>query len=200
MSENRYALAGWLSIAGAILFVVSIVVGILQAVIAGKAFGYHGPVVGPADAVSILFTAFAVYALIMFRRLLHERYEYHGVDTLITLAIVWSIVFQVGAVMLGLFMMVFGIQKDIVVLILSLGFLSVAMLSIGIIDILMSIKLLQARVGFGDLIKVFAYVGLASGILEVSILLSPLALLVVPASFVLLGMILLRDNQPTEFV
>ena len=48
MPENRYAMAGWLSIVGAVLFVASFVVGIIEAVIAGKAFGYHGPVVGPA--------------------------------------------------------------------------------------------------------------------------------------------------------
>ena len=49
MKEQRYAAAGWLSIVGAVLFSISFVVGIGQAVIAGKAFGYHGPVIGPSE-------------------------------------------------------------------------------------------------------------------------------------------------------
>jgi len=200
MSENRYALAGWLSIVGAALFVASFVVGIVQAVIAGKAFGYHGPVVGPADFLSVLFTCFAIYALVMFRRMLHERYDFHGIDTLISLAIAWSILFQAGALALGLFMIVLGIGEELIGIVLLVGFMSVAMISVGIIDILMSVKLLQAKAGFNDLIKVFAYVGIASGVLEVSVLLSPFALLLVPASFVILGMILIKSDQTADFV
>jgi len=200
MSENRYALAGWLSITAAVLFVTSFVVGIMEAVIAGRAFGYHGPVIGPADFLTVLFTCFAVYALIMFRRLLHERYNFHGVDTLITLSIAWSIVFQICALFLGLLFMVLGIGESLPGLILLLGFMSIAMIAAGIIDILISVKLLQAKAGFSDLIKVYAYVCLVAGILAASVLLSPFALLIVPASFVILGMILIKGDETTDFV
>jgi hypothetical protein len=200
MSENRYSLAGWLSITAAVLFVTSFVVGIMEAVIAGRAFGYHGPVVGPADFLAVLFTCFAVYALIMFRRLLHERYNFHGVDTLITLSIIWSIVFQISALFLGLLFMVLGIGESLPGLILLLGFMSIAMIAAGIIDILISVKLLQAKAGFSDLIKVYAYVCLVAGILAASVLLSPFALLIVPASFVILGMILIKGDETADFV
>jgi len=200
MKEQRYAAAGWLSIVGAVLFSISFVVGIGQAVIAGKAFGYHGPVIGPSDLLGLVFSGIAIYALVMFRRLLNERFAFHGIDSLITLSIIWTIVFQVILLGMTTVLVVLGFGEELWVAILLMAFVAVFMLTIGVIDILMGIKLLQAKQELNDLIAVFAYVSLASGILEASILLSPLAVVFVPITFILLGLILLKGDERAEFV
>jgi hypothetical protein len=200
MNEPRYSTAGWLSIVGAVLFSVSFVVGIVQAVIAGKAFGYSGPVIGPSDAIGIVFSVIGVYVLIMFRRLLNDRFAFHGIDALITFSIAWTILFQLGMLALKIYTVVFGLGEVLVVQLLNLGVVALFMLTIGIIDILMGVKLLQARQELSELIAVFAYVCLASGILEASILLSPLAVVFVPVTFILIGMILLKGDERAEFV
>ncbi len=199
-NERRYAMAGWMSIVGAVLFSISFVVGILQAVIAGKAFGYHGPVIGPSDVLGLMFSAIAVYALVMFRRLLNERFAFRGIDGLIALSIIWTITFQIGLLGLKMLTVILGVGEELWVGILNLAIVALFMLTIGIIDILMGVKLLQSKQELNELITVFAYISLASGILEASVLLSPLAVIFVPISFILVGLILLKGNERPEFV
>ena len=200
MNEQRYAMAGWMSIVGAVLFSISFVVGILQAIIAGKAFGYHGPVIGPSDVLALMFSAIAVYALIMFRRLLNERYAFRGIDGLITFSIIWTIAFQLILLGIKILVMLSGLGEELWVGIINLGIVALFMLTIGIIDILIGVKLLQAKQELNELITILAYVSLVSGILEASVLLSPLAVVFVPISFILIGLILLKGNERAEFV
>ncbi len=78
-------------------------------------------------------------------------------------------------------------------LVISFALMSIFMLSIGIIDILTGVRLMQSRTEFSELLRVFAVLNIVAGILEVSVILSPLALLIVPMNFVILGLILLRE-------
>ncbi len=200
MEENRYRLAGWMSIVAALLFPAIFVTGIVQTVIADRALGYSGPTLGPADGLSILFTIIGIYVLIVFRRFLHERYEFHDLDMLITLSIVWSILMQVvGLAIDGLMILAWPVNET-AYLVISLGFIGIFMLSIGVIDILIGVRLMQSKREFSELLRVFAIISIVSGILEVAIILSPLALLLVPVNFVILGLILLREKTETEFV
>lgn len=200
MNEQRYAAAGWLSIVGAILFSISFVVAIAQAIIAGAAFGYKGPVIGPSDVIGLIFSAIAIYALVMFRRLLNERYAFHGIDALITLSIIWTVTFQIGLLVLKVFTFVLGLEEVLWVRLANLAVVALFMLMVGIIDILIGVKLLQGKQELNDLISIFAYVSLASGILEASVLLSPLAVIFVPITFVLIGLILIKGDERAEFV
>jgi hypothetical protein len=74
------------------------------------------------------------------------------------------------------------------------------MIGVGVIDILIAVKLLRVKERFTELIRVYAYITMIAGILEVSVLLSPLALILVPVSSILVGMIFLRDQEGVEFV
>ncbi len=200
MDENRYRLGGWLSIVAALLFPAIFVTGIVQAIIAERALGYSGPQLGPADGLSIFFTAIGVYVLIVFRRFLHERYDYHGIDLLITLSIVWSILMQViGLGLDGLMLLSWPVNQT-AYLVISIVFMSIFMLSIGVIDILTGVRLMQSRTEFSELLRVFAVLNIVAGVLEVSVILSPLALLIVPVNFVILGLILIREKSEAEFV
>lgn len=200
MHENRFSLAGWLALVAAVIFPVSFVLGILESAVADKAFGYDGPVLGPSDGVSVIFTILAIYVLVVFRRFLHDRYQFHGIDGLITLSILWSILFELTSLAIGALAMIAWPVDEGITLVMTLSILGMFMLAVGIIDLLIGIRLLQAKQQFSEMVRVFAVLTLLSGIFEVSLLLSPLALLLVPVHFVLLGLILLREREEAEFV
>lgn len=199
MDENRYQLAGWLAITQAILFPLAFVISIAQGVIGIAAFGYRGPVFGPSDLLFIIFTGISVYTLTMFRRFLNERYNYHGVDTLILLAICWGIVFQISSLALRIWVVTIWPVSETALNIVYLTFFAVSMIAAGIIDILIAVKLVQIRQSVNELVRAFTYITMASGLAEVSVVLSPIALFLVPVSCVILGLIFFKKEE-VEFV
>jgi len=74
------------------------------------------------------------------------------------------------------------------------------MVTIGIVDILIAVKLLKIKETFSEYIRGFAYISMAAGICEVTVLLSPLALILIPVSAIVLALIFLRDQEAIEFV
>lgn len=199
MDENRYQLAGWLAITQAILFPLAFVISIAQGLIGGAAFGYRGPTFGPSDLLFIAFTAMSVYTLLMFRNLLNERYNYHDVDTLILLAICWGIVFQISSLALRVWVVTIWPVSETALSVIYLVFFAVTMITAGIIDILIAVKLLQIRQKLNEMIRAFTYITLVSGLAEVSFVLAPVALLLAPVSCVILGLIFFRKEE-VEFV
>jgi hypothetical protein len=200
MEGNRYAMAGWLAIANAVIFPLAFIIGIIQGIIGAAALGYKGPTVGPSDLLFILFTIFGVYVVYMFRNLLHERYDYHGIDTLITLSIWWMIIFQVASIALKIGTIVAWPVSDIILAAVYLTFMTAAMITGGVIDILIAIKLFQIKDSLNDLLKAYTYIIMISGALQASVILSPLALLLLPVSMVIIGMIFLKDKEEVDFV
>lgn len=200
MLENRFALAGWLSLVAAIIFPVSFVLGVLETAVLDEAFGYEGPIVGPSDGISVIFVLLTVYVLVMFRRYLHERYDYRGIDGLISLSIAWNIIFEVSSLVAGAFLMLVWPIHEGSVIVAGLGVLGLFMLTAGIINLLIGLRLLQSREDFSELLRVYGVLMLLAGIFQVSLLLSPLALFLVPVLHVLLCLILLREKTEAEFV
>ena len=200
MPENRYSLAGGLAIAQAVLFPLAFGMSIFQSIIGKAAFRYHGPVIGPSDLLFIIFTGIGVYVLLMFRKLLNERYNYHGIDTLIIISIWWSILFQISSLGMKAWAIALGLEPRLTLVLIYLSFFTVAMLTIGIVDILIAVRLLKIKDKLNDLLRAFAYITIIAGILEASIVLSPLALILVPVTCVILGMVFLREKEQAEFV
>lgn len=198
-TSNRYLLAGWMSIIAAVLFPLQFIVGIVQGIIGARAFHIKGPIVGPADLLGLISTALAVYVIIMFRQLLHERFRYHGVDLLITISIWWLIGFQVLGLMLKTMLLLTNLP-ELMQIVMMLGLFSVAMVTVGIVDIMIAVRLLKLREQMSDLLAAYVYLTLAAGILEVTILLSPLALILVPITSIILGVVFLREKEEAEFV
>lgn len=198
MDYNRYSFAGWLAITQAVLFLLAFGMSIIQKVLGLGSNPFPAPSeFGPSEMLFVLFTAFAVYTIYMFRHLLNERYNFHGIDTLITISICWSILFQIGSLFIQRMGTVLDPQSETIV---GLVFISFFMVIIGIVDILIAVQLLKAKDTLNDLIQVFAYISIVAGILEVVIVLSPIALILVPVSSVLLGMIFLRETEQVELV
>ena len=200
MEENKYKLAGWLAVVQAVLFPVAIVIGIIEVVAAAELFDIRRPFVGPADLLMIIFTAIAIYTILMFRKLLHERYQYHDLDLLILISIWWAIVFQVVGLGLNLLTGIFWPVDKVLFAIIYLVFMTGAMVTIGIVDILIAVKLLKVKENFSEYIRGFAYVTMVAGICEVTVLLTPLALILIPVAAVILALIFFRDQQEVEFV
>ena len=200
MNENRYNLAGWLAIVAAIIFPLSIGLDIIQNLIGAAAFGYRGPNFGPSDLLMIAFSGMAIYVLVMFRRLLHENYQYHDLDVLITIAIIWTAVIQAASIGLAIVSFILWPRAETVVIVLQIVFMILFMISAGIIDIIFAVKLFKIMDRASSLVKVLAYLTMIAGVLEVTVILSPLALFLVPASFIVYGLIFLRANQEVEFV
>lgn len=200
MEENNYRLAGWLAIVQAVLFPTAIFFAIVEQVVAAEMFDIRRPFVGPTDLLMIVFTAIAIYTLLMFRRLLHERYEYHDLDLLILISIWWAIVFQVVGLGLGVLLSMLWPVDRVIFAIVYLIFMTAAMVTIGIVDILIAVKLLKVKEIFSEYIRGLAYVTMAAGICEVTVLLSPLALVLMPVSAIVLALIFFRDQQAVEFV
>jgi len=84
MTSQKYSTAGWLAIAYAVLFALSFIIGIMQGVLGASLFGYRGPIIGPADFLSLVSMGMYIYVLLMFRRLLNERYNFTDANGLIT--------------------------------------------------------------------------------------------------------------------
>lgn len=200
MEENKYKLAGYLAIVQAILFPVSIVLAILEMVAAKELFNIRRPFIGPTDLLMVTFTVIAVYTLLKFRQLLHERYQYHDLDLLIMISIWWAIVFQAIGLGLAIITSILWPVDKVLFVLVYLVFMTGAMVTIGIVDILIAVKLLRIKENFGEYIRAFAYITMAAGICEVTVLLSPMALVMVPVSAIVLALIFFRDQQEVEFV
>lgn len=200
MEENKYKLAGWLAVVQAVLFPAAIVIAIIEAVAAAELFNIRRPFVGPADLLMIIFTVIGIYTILMFRKLLHERYQYHDLDLLILVSIWWAIVFQVIGLGLSVITTFMWPVDKIMFAVIYAVFFTGAMVSIGIVDILIAVKLLKDKENFSEFIRGFAYVTMAAGICEVTVLLTPLALILIPVSAVILALVFFRDRQEVEFV
>ena len=200
MSENRYWLAGWMAIIHAVLLPLAIGLGIFEELIGRGSFRAHAPRFGVSDIISFIAVVLIVYVLIIFKKLLNERYNYHGVDLQIMLSIWWVIIFTVGNLIIQtVFSLMWPVREEILVFTFVPYFI-LAMVSIGIVDIIMAVKLLRVKEKLNDLIVAFAYITLMAGLMEVTVVLSPLSLVIVPVSSVVIGMILLREKEEVEFV
>ena len=156
MEENKYRLAGWLAVVQAVLFPIMFLIGVVETGIAQGVFHRNEPFVGPSDLIGLVFSAIAIYTLLRFRALLHERYEYFELDLLIVISIVWLVVFQAAGIAIGIAGMVLPPVNEVAQLIVYGMVFAAAMVSIGIVDILIAIKLLKVRDTFGEYIRAYA--------------------------------------------
>jgi len=200
MEEDKYTLAGWLAVAQAALLPVLVVVAIIEGVAAAKLLRNRGLFFGFSDLLMLVSSVLAVYLLLMFRKLLRERYGYHDLDLLIMLSIWCLIMSQAVQIALSVLLWVLWPVDQILFAIVYVVFLTGALVTTGIVDILIAVKLLKVKENFGEYIRGFAYVTMAAGICEVSVLLCPFAFLLMPVSMIILALVFFRDQREVEFV
>ena len=198
--EKPYLLAGWLAITMAVLFPLGFLIGIIQQVITAKIAHHFAPTFGIGDLIFLANTLISVYVLLKFRKLLNETYDFKAINTLITLSILWIVLFEVESIGIKLMMISMWPLKDLTVALIQIPFMVFNLLAIGVVDLLMGLKLLKHKESLGGLFVPFAYITLIAAICELSLLLSPIALILVPVSSVIMGMIFLREKEDVEFV
>jgi len=200
MKDNPYQLAGIMAIMYAIIFPLAFVIGFLQQLIISVKLHSTMPNIGPADGLMIIGTIMMVYVMLRFKDMLNNHYSYKRIDRLIVISVWWMIVFQICAVAVkGLLLWMHPVDK-FTVFYIKIPLMVIALLTIGIVDLMIAVRLLKDREQLSELMQVFAYMSLVAGISEVTVILSPIAIILVPVSSVVLGMIFLREKEEMEFV
>ena len=200
MESNKYALAGWLAITQAILFPLIFILGIFEERVTEGLFVIEKQFIGPSDLLMVLFTVIVIYTLLKLKRFLNEQYECRELDQLIIVAIWWFIVFQAVSFALMIIALAKWPIDDVMFVIVYFIFLASAMVTIGIVNILIAVKLLKLKEHLGDYFRGFAYITMAAGICEVSVLFSPLSILLVPITGVVMALIFFKDKHEVEYV
>ena len=169
-------------------------------VIGAAAFEYRGPIFSPADLLFLAVTGMSVYTLMKFKELLNERYNFHALDVWLPVAIWLGVAFQIGSIAMRVFMISVWPVSVTAYTIANVGFMVLFMVTAGIIDIVIAVILLKAKGMFSGRIDVYAYILLASGIMELTVILVPIVgFLLYPVSQVILAMIFF-DKEDVEFV
>ena len=201
VETNRYALAGWLCIVQAAIFPAAMVLSWIQGIVGAKAFDFEGPVFGPADLLFLIFTVLSVYTLLKFKGLLNERYQFHGADLILPIVIIFGVVIMLATTAAkSLVLLNWPVSKAQLVMgsLALMGFMSVVG---GVMDIILAAVLLKARESLGQKIAIFGYITLATGIMELTVILFPIvSFLLMPASYITLAVIFLQKEEGAEFV
>jgi hypothetical protein len=200
MSENRFVVAGWASIAAAGLMPAAfIVAGIEQAAfdlgVTRRAVG-----LGASDFLLLVFGAVTIYVLFELKRMLYERYSFRGLDPIIMVAIAWSVVNYGGSFALQTFYSIVAPAASVSAEVATTVFWIVCIGVFGIIDAILGIMLLIQGRRFGIPLLVFAAFSLAMGLCGVTVVLSFFYLFLFPVAYISLGVAFLRPEEHLEFV
>jgi hypothetical protein len=199
MSDNEFAPAGWMAIAGAILTLPLMGMGIVLDLVSKKL-----PVLHPLFPIlyvglGIAQAGLVIYAFYRFKVYLNERHQFHRTDILI-------IVIIAGAIMItsiGLTARVFScLGASTPVLLGFIAAMVVVGVPLGILSVIFGIKLLELQDGLNGYLKPYAFLNIIAGVCFATFILAPLGLLIDAVANVILGMIFLKKGpvaQP-EFV
>ncbi len=200
MTEKSYTIAGWLSIALAVFLPLLFAVGLAENFIGKHMMGIADSGFGFEKLATAVIAAVIIFILLMLRKLLNERYRFTKANRVITFAIIWYIVFTLGSFVMIFFADTTWPAPDTTSLIALITFWIVSMTSLGIIEIFLGLRLLRIKEKKNELIKVFAFVTLGTGVLELTVVLSPLALVLMPVWCVTAAMLFLREKDEEQIL
>jgi len=200
MKTNRYAVAGWaaiLSAAGSLAMLGLSLVFDLAKIVEGQG-GFHPPAWSARQVVLVASVdAFAwilgIYALIRFRDLLRERYDFHAIDHLIWIVIGAGLlvacasyaqrifwVDRLGSALVGVFASVI------------LGVLN------GVIGIVFATRLFRINGNLNGYKKPLAYLYLAGSICFLLVIPSLVGIVLFAAWSLLLGLAFFKKDEDLE--
>ncbi len=148
----------------------------------------------------LIFGAVTIYVLIELKRMLYERYSYRGLDVIIALAIAWTVLNYGGSFALQSFFTIVGSTTSVSAEVVTTVFWVICIGVFGIIDTILGIMLLMQGRRFGVPLLAFAAFSLATGLCEVTVILSFFGLLLFPVAYIALGVAFLRPEKRLEFV
>jgi len=200
MHENRFSTAGWVSIVAAVIFPLAFIIeGIHEAVL--EYGDIDIPVgIGPADFLFLLYAALSIFVYKTLKSLMFESYSFREIGAIINITIFWHIVFFVGSFLIELLLGTAWPQNDAGLPLILVVYWVVGTAVFGIIDLIIGIIILRQRRRFRTPVRVFAWLSIVLGFFEATVILSPLALLLVPASLIALAFVFLQRVEDLEFV
>ena len=194
MNENKYATAGWLAIAGAILILPVIPCALIIDVLFEKGV-FSAPFAGAFLLVSVSQSLFVVYAFYRFKGYLNDLHEFHGTDLLITAIVIGAIVITTIGVVARLTLWA-GAPDSV-----RFGFIAMMVvvgIPLGVRSVIFGIKLLELKDSGVGLMKPYAYLNIVAGALFATFILAPIGLLVGSVGDLLMGLMLLRKGPEVE--
>ncbi len=200
MSSNRYATAGWASILSATgtLAMLGLSFVFDLAHIAQGRRGFPPPpwatdqavLVAAVDAIAWVL---GIYALIRFRNLLHERYDFHAVDHLIWIVIGAGLLVAVVSHAFS-----FSASRDLGRALLGMASLGILGVLNGIIGIVFATRLLRVNGNLNGYKKPLAYTYVAGSVCFLLVIPSILGVALLAAWNVLLGLVFFRGEELEE--
>jgi len=199
MTANRYAAAGWaaiLSAAGSLAMLgLSLIFDLAHIVRTGGQFNPVWTVqqLTLVIAIDALAWILGIYALVRFRDLLRERYDFHAIDHLIWVVIVGGLLVAVasyaqrivGMVELGNALVAMGVS-------VILGVLN------GVIGIVFATRLLRINGNLNGYKKPLAYIYLAGSICFLLVVPALVGVVLLSAWSVLLGLVFFKGDDLEE--
>jgi len=198
MSDNEFAPAGWMAIAGAILTLPLMGMGIILDIISKKT-AIHPLFPILYVGLGIAQAGLVIYAFYRFKNYLNERHQFHRTDALIMVIIAGAIVITT----IGLTGKVFSsLGAPTPVLLGFIAGLVVIGVPLGILSVIFGITLLDLQDNLGGYLKPYAFLNIIAGVCFATFILAPLGLLIDAVANVILGMIFLRKGPAAhpEFV
>ncbi|HUV13475.1 MAG TPA: hypothetical protein VMY18_07510 [Acidobacteriota bacterium] len=189
MKDENYNVAGWAAFASALLFLP-----IMGLTLYSDFEQSSSLQIGSFKTMSLLLAicldvaskGLLLYAFLRFRHLLNHRYGFHAVDKLI-------LIVYVGGASIGVLSYLVRMLPEFKVpLIVTAVMLTVVC---GILGILYATRLLRLNGNLNGLLKPLAYVSMMGSICFTLVVLAPVGLVLMVASTVILGLVLLRDGQ-----
>lgn len=198
MNENKYATAGWLAVAGALLMLPVLPFGIIVEIMFQKG-GFNAPFATVFLLLSVIQPMLVLYGFYRFKAYLNEVFGFHKTDFLIkTIITLLLVMVPLGAIAR---VVTWSGASEFV----QFGFIAVIFIfgvSVGVLSVIFGIRMLELKDSGQQLLKPFAYLHIVGGCLLMTFVLAPFAMLVGGVADLLMGLMLLRKGGEAlpEFV
>lgn len=178
--RHHFAVAGWLSIANAVMTLPLVALAMLLSELPGT---WPKAVLALLEITTLVLF---VYIFMTLKRLLNSRFDFRNADALITILVVTNLVFSlISLLLLGM------PESQSAMIVLSI----LALVPLGIVYIAFSIQLLKLQGNLYGMLQPFAWSSIATGFCMGTVILAPLGLLAGAVSDIFLAIVFLRAAE-----
>ena len=192
MDDRHYVAPGWIAITAAALTLPMIVLAFLLDVVTQRNGDLAAVLLLPYLGVVVAQVACGIYALVRLKTLLNERHAFHDVDGLIVAIVIGACLISLIGIV-GRTSLVLVAAGTHALSLVAIGLLFLVGVPLSVLTIVFAVRLLRLESDLWGLLKPYAYTTIAAAALMMTVLLSPVGLLLQAAADVMLGMIFLRQ-------
>jgi hypothetical protein len=205
LNNNDYTAQGIAAIALAVLFPIYWIAEIFSGTFdSGEAFYRNTLSLEFLDFVFLIIGLLCIYVYLNFKKILHEQFNFQGVDIFINVIIAITGIHFVGLFALDVFMTIFGDKVHLPAHKLAMNINYVvgigSMIIFGAADLLMGVLLLKKPGADNGILKAFAIITIIQGIFEITIIFSGAVILIFPIALMILAMLFMRKLDVLEVI